>query len=58
MRFVYRIEIIDALTRSEACAKQIVHLFESRLAGLTADWLRPGLFPTLAPEIHNSLTAQ
>jgi len=32
MRFVYRIEIIDALTRSEACAKPIVHLFESRLS--------------------------
>jgi hypothetical protein len=35
MRFEYRIAIIDALTCSEACAKQILHLFESRLAGLT-----------------------
>ena len=33
MRFMYRIEIIDALTHSEACAKPIVHLFESRLGG-------------------------
>ena len=28
MRFGYRIAMIDALTRSEACAKQIVHFFE------------------------------
>ena len=49
MRFVYRIEIIDAL-------KPIVHLFELPCLPLTD--LVPNLFPTLVPEIPNSLTAQ
>jgi len=35
MLFVYRIEIIDALTRSEACAKPTVHFFELPYLPLT-----------------------
>jgi hypothetical protein len=68
MRFGYRIAIIDALTRSaffQAVRRNLAlnKLFTSlnpayNCAGLTADWLRPNLFPTLIPEIPNSLTAQ